>query len=99
MSNLENELSRKHSILLGREVKEIPKKVDPFKLSGDGLFVDEQKVDDKDADKSKQDEEKKVEEKKDEKDDKDADKTKDDKTSAPAVTEKTDESAKPIEKV
>jgi len=41
MSNLENELSRKHSILLGREVKEIPKKVDPFKLSGDGLFVDE----------------------------------------------------------
>ena len=84
MSNLETELSRKHSILLGREVKEIPKKDEAFKLSGDGLFVDEQKTegDDKDADKSKQ-----IEEKKEDKNDWDDSAKKDEKPSGPAMSE------------
>jgi len=55
MSHKETELSRKHSLLMGLEVKELPKKEETFKLSGDGLFVDEKKTEeeDKDADKSK----------------------------------------------
>ena len=66
MSHKETELSRKHSLLMGLEVKELPpKKEETFKLSGDGLFVDENKTEeeDKDADKSKKTEEKKDEEK------------------------------------
>ena len=84
MDKKEIELSRKHSLLIGREFKEAPKKDDDYKLSGDGLFIEESKTEggDKDAEQVT-----KVEEKQD------------DKTTAPATTDKTDESAKPIEKV